>query len=167
MNKSGKDKERRRSPRYETDVQIKFRVNFDVQTRVDYRLRDQDSGEPAPERYQGVSQNVSLEGMCFYSQTELQPGDRLLMEVFVPAANEPIPMEAEVRWCRVRAPRHDDHEHDYQTGVKVVTVKGEEVARTIFQDPVHHMMWSNLLEEVFSSFKELSLKRKGAAHSAG
>ncbi|HPB67947.1 MAG: PilZ domain-containing protein [Candidatus Omnitrophica bacterium] len=152
MQEEGKQ-ERRKSPRYETDAKIQFYVNFDVHTRVDYRVKKEGEGQFSKQKHTGISKNVSVEGFCFSSDVGLKKSDGLYMEVFVPQSTKPIVMEGTVQWCR---PAGDAR---FDTGVKVRDVNGESVANTIFFDNIHKLLWSNLLDAVFSSFKELSKAR--------
>ncbi len=151
--------DRRSYDRYETDLKVRFRVNFDVRTRVDFRIKEAGGGGEASDRHHAVSRNVNVEGMGIRSPVELQPGDLLALEVYVPAVGDPIPMEAEVRWCRA-VDGEPEGDLAWDVGLRILKVAGEEVAKTIFMDRIHNVMWSIVLETVFSSFKESLLKRR-------
>ena len=151
------NQERRRAPRYDTDAQIKFYVNFDVRTRVDYRVKKAEADQFSEQKHTGISKNVSVEGLCFSSEVALQKSDGVYMEVFVPQSETPIVMEGTVQWCRPA--EEANAAAGFETGVKVRDVNGESVGNTIFFDNIHKLLWSNLLESVFSSFKELSKVR--------
>ena len=148
--------ERRRAPRHETEAKITFYVNFDVRTRVDYRVKKAEDEEFSEKKHSGISKNVSVEGLCFSSEVALQKSDGVYMEVFVPQSETPIFMQGTVQWCR---PVEDGSGARFETGIKVRDVNGESVENTIFFDNIHKILWSNLLESVFSSFKELSKAR--------
>ncbi len=153
--------ERRRSPRYETDVKIQFYVNFNLKTVVEYRIKEEGAEDFSEEKYTGITKNVSVEGLCLSSRINLNKGDALYMEVFVPQSKAPIIMEGRVQWCRAAEgdQKEEGIEDFYDAGIKVVSVNGEFVEQTIFFDEVHKMLWSSVLETVFSSFKELSKVR--------
>ncbi len=153
--------ERRRSERYETDVRIEFRVNFDVKTKINFRIKEKPQTEFSHKKYSAFSRNVSVEGLAFLSNKKLHKGDILSLEVYVPSASAPIPMEGEVRWCCLTdPPKGDEDEEIYDTGVKVIAVNGENVEKTVFVDKIHSIVWSIVLESIFGSFKHLTLKRR-------
>ncbi|MFA5260041.1 MAG: PilZ domain-containing protein [Candidatus Omnitrophota bacterium] len=154
--------ERRKAPRYDTDAKIQFYVNFDVRTRVDYRVKKDGEEQFSEQKHTGISKNVSVEGFCFSSDVVLKKSDGLYMEVFVPQSDTPIVMEGTVQWCR---PAGEKQPARFETGVKVRDVNGESVANTVFFDNIHKLLWSNLLDSVFSSFKELSKVRSDRLRS--
>ncbi|HPN55776.1 MAG TPA: PilZ domain-containing protein [Candidatus Omnitrophota bacterium] len=156
--------DRRRSPRYDTDAKIQFCVNFDVRTRVDYRVKKDGEGQFSGQKHTGISKNVSVEGFCFSSDVALKKSDGLYMEVFVPQSDTPIIMEGTVQWCQPAGDALSPARFD--TGVKVRDVNGESVANTVFFDNIHKLLWSNLLDSVFSSFKELSKVRTDRLRSS-
>jgi hypothetical protein len=150
------DQERRKYERYETDVKVQFYVTFDLETKIHFKVKEKDKGAFSPEKYSAVSKNISVEGICFMTEKRLSKGDLLALEVYVPSSTHAIHMQGEVRWCVQEKGKRDV----YETGVKILTVEGERVEKTIVFDEVHNIMWSAVLDLVFSSFKQLSLKRK-------
>ena len=82
-------------------------------------------------------------------------GDILDLEIYVPSAKEPIHMEGVVRWCNrcIKGKK-------YNTGVKLTSVEGNPVDKSIILDSIHNVAWSIVLESVFGSFKHLMLKQK-------
>jgi hypothetical protein len=150
---------RRKYDRYETDVKVQFYVSFDIQTKVDFRVKEKDKSEYSLNKYSALSRNVSVEGISFISEKKVNSGDVLFLEIFVPAAATPVRMEGQVRWCEAIEPKQGKYP-TYETGVRVVSVKGSAVEKTIFIDDVHKIAWSIVLESIFGSFKHLILKRK-------
>lgn len=150
-------KEKRKFDRFETDVKIDFYVSFDVRTKVDFRVKDPKQGTLSPQKYSAISQNISAEGMSFISGKKLEKGDGLVLDVFIPSANRPIRMEGSVRWCKT-LPSGKDKVQSFEAGVKLLTVNGSSVEKSISQDPVHRVTWSVVLESVFGNFKHLALK---------
>jgi hypothetical protein len=157
--KSMQDNERRQHPRYDTNINIQFKVAFDITTKIDYQIIQPSRGELLPEKYSGISKNISVEGIGFQTDRKLKKGDILILDVYAPNVNEPIRMEGAVRWCQPMSREGDKPEH-YETGVKISRVQGEPVDKTIYWDKLHNILWSNVLESVFSSFKESMIKRK-------
>jgi hypothetical protein len=151
--------ERRRHERYETDLDIQFSVTFDVKTKIDFRVKKKKASPSFSEKYSAVSRNVSVEGLSFTSEKELQSGDMLSLDVYVPSASRPIKMEGQVRWCQV-SEEEWQRKKLYDTGVRILAVEGETVEKTIFTDSIHSIVWSIVLESVFGTFKHLILERK-------
>ena len=150
--------DRRRHSRYDTDVQVKFYVSFDIETKVDYRVKDKTRQEYSSLKYNAVSHNVSVEGLAFYSEKKLTPGDILSLEVYIPSAATPVKMEGEVRWS-MAAEIDSKHYPKFETGVRILAVEGTAVEKSIFFDDVHKITWSIVLESVFGNFKHLILRR--------
>lgn len=147
--------ERRRHDRYDTDLKIAFSVNFELETKIKFHLKD--DIKKADHIYTATGHNINVEGLGFFSNKELKKGDQLEMDVFLPAAKTPIGMEGHVMWCcAVNA--DEGNAGQYHVGVRISTVRGEEVEKTIFLDPVHKIQWSIVLESVFGGFKESLLK---------
>lgn len=152
--------ERRRYPRYDMDVKIDFHVTFDITTKIDYQIRMPDRKELLPEKYSGISKNISVEGLGFQTDRKLNKGDLLVLNVYAPNVLESVRMEGVVCWC---APLKEEGQNpsSYEAGVRISVVEGEPVEKTIVLDQIHDVLWSNVLEAVFSSFKESMLRRKG------
>lgn len=151
--------ERRKYDRYETEIKIQFYVSFDMETRIDFRVKEKSTEKYSRQKYSAVSRNVSAEGLCFSSDRKLSQGDILALEVYLPAASEPITMGGEVKWSR-RASQKTKEEELYDTGVMLITVNGEPVEKSIVVDNIHNVVWSSVLESIFGNFKHLVLKRK-------
>lgn len=151
-------RERRKSERFVTDLDIQFHVSFDIETKIDYRVLKSTAGKPPDNYFPAVGRNVSVEGLCFVSDKLLNGGDHLSLNVFVPSSNEPILMEGQVKWSQPCSAETAGGK--YETGVKISSVRGESVERSIFIDKVHNILWSNVLETVFSSFKTLVIKQQ-------
>ncbi len=147
--------ERRRHERYDTDLKIAFSVNFELETKIQFQLKD--DKKDAEHIYTATGHNINVEGLGFLSNKELTKGDQLAMDVFLPAAKTPIGMEGHVMWCRA-VNGNEGHEGQYRVGVRISKVRGEDVEKTIFLDSIHKVQWSIVLESVFGGFKESLLK---------
>ncbi len=152
-------KERRKHSRYEADLKIDFCVGFDIETKIDFRVRKESGKEFSHKKYPALGQNVSAEGLSFSSKKILHIGDILSMDVYVPSASKAIRMEGEVKWSRLSTQEKDAQEM-YDTGVRLLKVKEEDVGKSVSIDPRNNVVWSIVLESVFGSFKELTLQRK-------
>lgn len=158
-----KGSERRKHPRFEAEVSIYFHVNYDVKTRLKYRVVNAEKGRPScpagrpvSPKYRGVTRNVSAEGLCFVSRQELKKGDYLLLEVYLPGAVEPAVMEGEVCWSQPLKGAKPHARYAMETGVKLAKVNGEAVSKSIVHDETHRVTWSNVMEAIFGKFKSFA-----------
>ncbi len=151
--------EKRKYDRYETDVKIQFYVNFNIHTKINYRIKDKNKILFSKKKYSAISKNVNVEGLCLTSERLLKKEDALLMEVYIPSSQQPILMEGQVRWSQP-VDQRSSRKKLYDTGVRLITVNGESVEKSIFIDPVHHITWSIVLESIYGGFKHLVLKKK-------
>ena len=152
--------DKRQSDRYEKhlEVQFKFPYGFpyDAATKLEYQVESEGSDS----KYVGVSKNVCATGLCLTSQHQLEKGQHLRLEVFLPQSREPIHMDGEVCWCD-RSPLSDAKQVLFDAGVRLQTVEGESVDDSVHLDEVHHLIWSNVLEAVFGTFRKLVQEKHG------
>jgi hypothetical protein len=162
-NRGNHSEEKRRHERREAQLEIRFDYKYDIETRVEYQLL-QKHKDGAPPKYYALSKNISAAGICFVSKHQLNEGDCLRLEVYVPYAAEPVLMEGEVRWSDAVSDQ-EMAKQTYQTGVLLTSVNGQSVAATIRYDKEYHVDWSIVLESVLGSFKDIV--RKGGKHAQG
>lgn len=153
--------ERRKYNRYDTELKIYFRVNYELKTKVEFQLIDKERHTALSEKYSAISRNVSAEGLCFFSDVQLTTGDMLSLEVYLPSQVNPIHMEGEVRWSQ-EGPLSKPRENKFGTGIKILNVEGKQVEPTIFYDAGHNIIWSVVLDSVFGSFKKIVRETKKA-----
>lgn len=149
--------EKRKYERYDTELKLYFDRGFEVETRVEYQLRDKKNDKPLSRKYPALSKNVSAEGLSFLASQQLKQGDYLHLEVYLPTATKSVRMEGEVRWSNpVAADKREGPM--FQTGVLLTKVNGEAVDQTIHFDKKYQISWSNVLESVLGNFKDLAKK---------
>lgn len=148
--------EQRRHSRYDTEVKIYFEVPYDIKTKVKYKIVD-GKKNVLHRKHQATSKNVSAQGLCFTSQAQLHAGDILDLDVYPPGSRKPVLMQGEVRWSQP-SPSALSTEKKFDTGVQLKTINGESVEKTIHFDAEHQMVWSAVLDAVFSKFKALAQK---------
>ncbi len=95
-------------------------IRFDVQTRVNFRVKQKKEGEAPTARVSGLSKNISAEGICIKSETQLRPGSKLELEIFLPAESKPLHLKGEVRWSRPLG--SGEGKPVFATGVKLFTI---------------------------------------------
>ena len=148
-----KNNEIRRHDRYDTDVKAHFYVPYELKTKVNFQFKKNQPDESLNKRFSGISKNVSAGGICFVSELRLEPGDYILIDMYLPGIEQPIPMEGEVRWSRV-----NEEGLQFYTGVQLLKVQDKPVEQTIYYDQEHQVIWSNVLEQVLGSFAILHKK---------
>ena len=149
-------KNNRKYDRFDTEVKVYFRVEYDIETKIEYQV----VGKEIREKHFGVTKNVSTEGMCFTSYEKLQKGDILSMELYLPEdEDKPVYMLGEVRWSNPTEKSEQDGKK-YETGVKLITVNNQNVNSSTYFDTENNLYWSPVLESVFGKFKLIQLKKK-------
>jgi hypothetical protein len=158
MRKTGR--ERRKYPRYDTEVKIYFRVHYSLKTKVKFQLINKDSEKLLSKKYFGLTRDVSAEGVRFSSTKKLRKGNRLYLEMYLPRRREPVWMIGEVRWSR-KLCLHPKRTLKYDSGVRLASVMGELVSKSIYFDKKYNVFWSNVLNYAFGSFRKLKQKKSG------
>lgn len=151
-------KEKRKSNRYDTELKLYFSFAYDVRTKVEYQLLDKKNKKILSPKYPALSQNVSAEGLSFIAGRQLKEDDYLDLEVYLPAAAQPVRMEGEVRWSKIIA-RGKRDEESFQTGVVLKKVNGQSVQETIHFDKEYNVNWSIVLESILGKFKDIAKER--------
>lgn len=154
------EKEKRKYQRYITEMQVYFRVTYDIRTRLKFQVLDTNKEKRTSRKYSGISENINIEGLCFVSKKKLEKGDMLLLEVYAPNVKVPIQMEGKVRWSQ-KLPQEAKRRDMFHTGVKLILVSGKSVADSIYYDAKYKVAWSLVLEAVFRSFKAMIERLKG------
>ena len=149
--------DRRKYLRYDTELKVYFHVTYDLKTRVKFRVMKSEHKELAGHKYSGLCRNVSVEGLCFTSKKKLGKGDILQIDVYEPIVKAPVTMEAEVCWSR-KVPGPDGG--SYRTGVRLVSINGASVAKSIHFDKKYKVVWSKVLESLFGTFAAMVRKLK-------
>ena len=145
------DIERRKYPRYDTELKVYFQVKYDIKTRVEFEVVESVHPEGVAHKYSGLCNNVSVEGLCFVSKKRLEKGDILLIEVYEPAVKKPVRMEGQVRWSE-KLPGGDEKEDAFHTGVQLISVGNKPVSDSVYFDKKYKVMWSAVLESLFGTF---------------
>lgn len=145
--------ERRKFERYGSNAEVSFKLLYDVQTQIKYQIIDTQGERILSKKYQGVSQDVSAEGLRFTCSAKLNKGDILRVEVFTQGNEKPVVLDAEVRWCRPNA-ISSNPSNRFEAGIKVVSVNSKVVAETIRFDKIKGVVWSEVLESLLKNILE-------------
>ncbi len=141
---SDKDSERRKYSRFDTKSEVFFKVVYDFRTRIEFKVVDDESNDKT---YTGLSQNVSVEGLCFSSPKVLEKGQMLQMSVQISGRKEPVELEGEVRWAKESI--EESQKGIFDVGVQLRVINGQSVDTSIFFDDVNKTYWSSVLEIFF------------------
>lgn len=148
-----KNNEIRRHERYDTDVKVHFYVPYELRTKINFQFKKFQTDESLNKRFTGITKNISAGGICFVSDLKLQPEDYILIDIYLPGIEKPIPSEGEVRWCK-----SNEEGLQFYTGVQLIKVFDKPVEESIYFDQDHQVIWSNVLEQVLGSFAALHKK---------
>ncbi len=152
-----KVEERRKYPRYDTEIKIYFRVNYSLKTKVEFQLISAQDKKMLSKKYWGLSKDVSVEGLRFCSAKKLRKGNRIYLEMYLPKSRQPVWMIGQVRWSKkLDNPRV---KYQYDTGLKLKNVMGEPVSKSIYFDKKYKVFWSSVLNYAFGSFRKLKNKK--------
>ena len=151
--------ERRKYLRYDTEMKVYFQVKYDIKTRVEFRILEEEWEGLSAHKYSGLCSNVNVEGLCFVSNKKLNKGDLLLLDVYEPIVKGPVRMEGEVRWSQ-KNPGKAGEKDAFRTGVRLIEVNGKSVADSIYFDRKYKIAWSAVLESLFGNFAAMVRKLK-------
>lgn len=145
-----KNSEKRRYDRYGSKMPIACRVIYDFKTQIKYQIIEYGEEKILSEKYDGVSKDISAEGFGFISSQQLNKGDIVRIEVYIPGREEPVHLDGEVRWSQPVPSL--GRERGYETGVHVFRVNGTLVADTVRFDKIRGIHWSEVLDVILKHF---------------
>ena len=94
-------------------------IRFDVEATVDFLVQDRGGAVSSGKKSSGIATNVSTGGVSFISDTRLEPGSTLKLDLHLPGHVQPLQLTGELRWCTPYG-QQDDRQM-FQTGVKLFT----------------------------------------------
>ena len=95
-------------------LQLRSKINFSI-------LETFEKEESPLNRFRGVGKNIGVEGVLFTSDTKLEPGTALELEIYLPDKADPVYIKGEVRWCKLY--KKDETGKDaFDVGVKFLTI---------------------------------------------
>lgn len=143
--------EKRKAPRYDAARDVAYSFAYPFESPVELT-----SGEPkAAQKFKALTENVSIEGLCFKTDHILKQGDILTLDVYVPGDDKPVHMHGRVCWS---CPEKGSSPQVYKTGVMLTDVEGAPVSETIRFDEQYHVYWSSVLESIIGKFRILQQK---------
>jgi len=145
--------EKRQAERYDKEFELTF--DYAAATELKYQVEE---GRNRLKEYEGVSKNISANGLCLTSSHKLAIGQHLHLEIFLSKGVQPIHMDGLVCWCDPSLT--GKKKLMFNAGIKLQSVEGKSVDETIHMDEKYHVLWSNVLESVFGTFRKLMQERK-------
>jgi len=152
------EEEKRKHERFDTEVQIFYQFDFDLETKVKYEKISKTDKTVLSKKYSATSRNVSAEGISFISNQHVDKGTRLHLEIYLPTSKDPIHMTGDVRWSKDASEVVGDAK-GYATGVQLRTVAGKSVPESIYFDEEYRVEWSAVLEAVLGNYRIMSQER--------
>ncbi|MCK5214448.1 MAG: PilZ domain-containing protein [Candidatus Omnitrophica bacterium] len=107
-------KERRQFIRFNIDMDLKFQI--------------EGQGGSDADLLTGICTNLSIEGLCMCCNHNLKSGDKLNMEIILPAEEGSVHLKGVVCWCRLCKGGKDG---EFEVGVKLFTISKNEETRFI------------------------------------
>lgn len=151
--------EKRHHIRYQPKSNLRIDFYYDVETKV--AIEKKETGLDKACKYSGISRNFSVHGMCFASSMNLQRGEHLNLEVFLPLEHTPIKMEGRVCWSE----ESRRTANQFNTGVEIFSVEGKNVDDTVYHDDTYNIEWSEVLESVLGKYRILAQQQKDNANA--
>ena len=145
--------EKRKSPRYLKKTDVLFQFAYDAGTKIKYRTFDGADDHHSP-KFSAISKNIGATGLCFTSGHKLKKGQKLHLEIYLPKLHSPIHMDGRVSWCG-QSPEAKKKSPRFDAGIKLTRVEGESVDKSVHLDKTYHIIWSNVLESIFGTFRKL------------
>lgn len=149
---TSKPSDQRKFKRYATEVEGLFLASYPLVTGIKFQIIDQESGEFHTSKYSAISKNVGVEGLCFTTSFRLNQGEHIHLEVFVNENKDPVPMEGQVRWSR-QCLSTSGKDRQFDTGIKIISVKGQPVSETFEKNKADQVIWSGVLRMIFGESK--------------
>jgi len=97
-------------------------VRLNVANEVNFRVRDKKTAEPLKAKTPGVSKDISMEGICFSTEKQLEPGTKLDLEIMLSSESEPLILKGEVKWSRPLEAQAN-LKAMFETGVQLLTIQ--------------------------------------------
>jgi len=103
-------------------------LRLDVATKVNFRRQGGKETGAFTASSASNGKNISMDGLCFRTQQQLEVGTRLALEVFLPSQPEPLLLQGEVRWCRPAEAKEKD-KTVFDTGIRLLNIKDSDENR--------------------------------------
>ena len=97
-------------------------IRLNVANEVNFRVKDKETAGPLEAKASGISKDMSMEGICFSTDKQLEPGTKLDLEIMLPSESEPLILRGEVKWSRLLEARAN-LKAMFDTGVQLLVIQ--------------------------------------------
>ena len=124
-------KEKRKCARYAKDLKLCYDFPYRYSPAATVaKVKYQIEGQEQSKKIAGVSRNICATGLCLTSHQKLKKGQRLGLEISLPAGRRSVRMDGEVRWCQ-RTGQNVRKRDLFSAGIRLHSVKGKPVDGTV------------------------------------
>jgi len=152
-------KNKRNNLRYDVQRRVKYNFFYDFNAKVKGLPVVESRPKQRTSKFLAQSKNISLDGVCFNSKQSFQSGDKLQLEIYIPGGGAPVQMSGEVKWSKATV-SDQVKPKVFDTGIKLLTIDGELVEKTIYFDKKYGVYWSNTLEAVLGKYRLIQQKKR-------
>ncbi len=75
-------------------------IRLNAANKLNFCVRDKKKALPLEAKSSAVSKDIGVEGICFSTEKQLEPGTKLDLEIMLPSESEPLILKGEVKWSR-------------------------------------------------------------------
>lgn len=147
------DFNQRKHERHDYREQVYFDFIYDFQAKVEFEPRPEDSAKDSPQRHEGITRNISTQGLCLTTDVPVAAHSFLDIHVYLQTRDEPVRLQGEVRWNKIIAVDQNGNKR-FDVGVHLTGVNGKSVQDTIHFDENYHVYWSDVLELLLGEFRK-------------
>ena len=97
-------------------------IRLNVANEVNFRVSGKKTTEPLKAKTSGVSKDISMEGICFSTEKQLESGTKLDLEIMLPSGSEPLILKGEVKWSRLLEAQANAKAM-FDTGVQLLVIQ--------------------------------------------
>lgn len=117
-------------------------IRFFADTKISFKT--QEKKQASEKEILGALKNLSIEGICFMSDSKLEPGTIIKVEAVLPSRTNPLRLEGEVRWAQSK--KEIDGKEMFEIGVKLFTIEKSDEAK--FIGHIYDVMLQNLDKQI-------------------
>ncbi|NQT45905.1 MAG: PilZ domain-containing protein [Candidatus Omnitrophica bacterium] len=100
-------------------------IRIDSETKVNFHTKEGIAKKGPSDKTSALIKNLSVEGICFASDKQIEKGTFLALEVFLPSQKQPLHLDGKVAWSKPAQLKKGKEAFDI--GVKLFTIeKGDE-----------------------------------------
>ena len=118
-------------------------VRLDFITKVSFGLKGENIPEISSGKKIAQTKNISIEGICFSSDRDLKPGDKLDLEIQIENNFRPIHISGVVKWSNPQAQNQDDLLFD--VGLEILSIDNTD------EDKFMEYVWGRMKERLTKS----------------